>query len=98
MYNTVFVLAQKLLRMRDEQRISELALRIQDRSPAGIAVEIANLIRSGELPIGTQLPAVRDLAAALGVSPSTVSSAWRELRSHRMVSGSRRNGVWVQGD
>ncbi|WP_454872564.1 aminotransferase-like domain-containing protein [Paraburkholderia xenovorans] len=84
--------------MRDEDRIAALVSRIQDRSPAGIAVEIANLIRNGELPIGTQLPAVRDLAAALGVSPSTVSSAWRQLRSHRMVSGSRRNGVWVQGD
>ncbi|EKS72483.1 GntR family transcriptional regulator [Burkholderia sp. SJ98] len=84
--------------MHDEDRIVALVSRIQDRSPAGIAVEIANLIRSGELPVGTQLPAVRDLAAALGVSPSTVSSAWRQLRSHRMVSGSRRNGVWVQGD
>ncbi|WAL83696.1 aminotransferase class I/II-fold pyridoxal phosphate-dependent enzyme [Pandoraea sp. XJJ-1] len=84
--------------MTDEDRTSKLVSRIQDRSPAGIAVEIANLIRNGNLPIGTQLPSVRDLATALGVSPSTVSSAWRQLRAHRMVSGSRRNGVWVQGD
>ncbi|KQR77259.1 GntR family transcriptional regulator [Burkholderia sp. Leaf177] len=84
--------------MRDDERIADLAARIQDRSPRGIAVEISNLIRSGDLPIGTKLPAVRDLAAALEVSPSTVSSAWRQLRSYRMVSGTRRNGVWVQGD
>jgi DNA-binding transcriptional MocR family regulator len=32
------------------------------------------------------------------VSPATVSGAWKQLRSYRMVTGSRRNGVWVQGD
>lgn len=64
----------------------------------GIAIEIAALIRSGVLPVGSQLPAVRDLAEALDVSPTTISGAWKQLRSYRMVAGSRRNGVWVQGD
>lgn len=65
----------------------------------GIAIGVAALIRSGALPVGTQLPAVRDLAVALEVSPATVSGAWKQLRSYRMVTGgSRRTGLWVQGD
>jgi DNA-binding transcriptional MocR family regulator len=84
--------------MRENETVKLLATRIQDRSMRGIAIEIAGLIRSGVLPVGSQLPAVRDLAEALEVSPATVSGAWKQLRSYRMVTGSRRNGVWVQGD
>lgn len=84
--------------MKIENDVRNLAQRIVDRTMRGIAVEMAALIRSGVVPVGSKLPAVRDFAEALGVSPATVSGAWKQLRSHRMVTGDRRSGVWVQGD
>ena len=75
-----------------------LAGRISDTSIHGIALETTALIRSGLLPIGARLPAVRELAFALGVSPATISNAWRELRRQQVLSGRGRNGTWVIGD
>jgi DNA-binding transcriptional MocR family regulator len=78
--------------------LKELAKRITARTMRGIALDVANLIRSGTIPIGTQLPPVRDLADVLEVSPATVSGAWKQLRTYRMISGSGRTGTWVRGD
>ncbi|MFZ4834360.1 aminotransferase class I/II-fold pyridoxal phosphate-dependent enzyme [Rouxiella sp. Mn2063] len=75
-----------------------LAGHLQDRSIRGIAIETAALIRSGILEIGMHLPAVRDLAQELGVSPATVSAAWGLLRRQKVIAGRGRNGVWVCGD
>ncbi|EIC84540.1 aminotransferase class I/II-fold pyridoxal phosphate-dependent enzyme [Serratia sp. M24T3] len=71
---------------------------LQDRSMRGIAIETAAMIRSGVIEIGTHLPAVRELAQALGVSPATVSAAWGQLRRQKVIAGRGRNGVWVCGD
>lgn len=72
--------------------------RLVERTMRGIALETSALIRSGAISVGTQMPPVREIAHALGVSPATVSSAWRELRRHNVISGRGRNGVWVCGD
>lgn len=74
------------------------AQQLSDRTARGIAVEMTALIRSGAIPVGTQLPAVRELAQVLKVSPATMSAAWGELRRHKVISGMGRNGVWVCGD
>jgi DNA-binding transcriptional MocR family regulator len=71
---------------------------LQDRSMRGIALETAAMIRSGVIEIGTHLPAVRELAQSLGVSPATVSAAWGQLRRQKVIAGRGRNGVWVCGD
>src|SRR5471030_1634957 len=71
---------------------------LHDRSMRGIALETAALIRSGVIEVGTPLPAVRELAQALGVSPATVSAAWGQLRRQKVIAGRGRNGVWVCGD
>jgi DNA-binding transcriptional MocR family regulator len=71
---------------------------VNSRTMRGIALEVADLIRSGAIPIGTQLPPVRDLAEAFGVSPATISGAWKQLRTFRMVGGGGRTGTWVRGD
>ncbi|MBU9477043.1 PLP-dependent aminotransferase family protein [Burkholderia multivorans] len=84
--------------MEKAQSIAMLAQHIGDRTTRGIAMEMAALIRSGTLPVGTQLPPVRELAEALGVSPATISAAWGELRSYNVISGQGRTGVWVTGD
>jgi DNA-binding transcriptional MocR family regulator len=84
--------------MHTDRTIAWLAAQIERRTMQGIAVDTAALIRAGAIPVGTQLPPVRDLAEALGVSPATVSGAWKQLRTYRLVSGAGRTGIWVCGD
>jgi DNA-binding transcriptional MocR family regulator len=74
------------------------AEKLSERTMRGIAVETSALIRVGALPVGTKLPAIRDLAFVLGISPATISEAWSELRKQRVISGRGRNGTWVSGD
>ncbi|MCW2581490.1 MAG: putative transcriptional regulator/aminotransferase [Klenkia sp.] len=64
----------------------ELAAQLRDAETSGapryaaLARRVRELVVTGELPVGTRLPAERDLAAALGVSRVTVASAYRTLR------------------
>ncbi|MGO8185575.1 aminotransferase-like domain-containing protein [Rhizobium leguminosarum] len=84
--------------MGDTVEASWFAEKIADRSIRGIALETSALIRAGLLPIGTRLPAIRDIAYELHVSPATISEAWSELRRQKIISGRGRNGTWVSGD
>ncbi|NYT34732.1 PLP-dependent aminotransferase family protein [Rhizobium sp. WYCCWR 11128] len=84
--------------MGDAVEASWFAEKIADRSIRGIALETSALIRAGILPVGTRLPAIRDIAYELHVSPATISEAWSELRRQKIISGRGRNGTWVSGD
>src|SRR6185503_2146392 len=86
--------------MTDEPSLAVdwLAAHLQDRSQRGIAIETSALIRSGAIPVGAQLPPVRELARALGVSPATVSAAWSELRRFNVIAGRGRTGIRVSGN
>lgn len=75
----------------------ELATQLSDRSTRGIARDTARLVRTGALPVGARLPATRDLAYVMGISPSTLSEAWKELRRLRVLTGRGRNGTFVSG-
>lgn len=72
--------------------------KLADTSTRGIARDMAHLIRCGDIPLGTKLPSVRDLAEAMSVSPATISAAWSQLRRFHVINGRGRNGVWVTGD
>lgn len=72
-----------------------LAAKMNGRSARMIADDVSALIRSGELPVGTHLPTTRELARELGISPATVSEAWKSLRRHRVIEGSGRRGTRV---
>jgi len=75
-----------------------LAEKIINRTQRGIALETSALVRAGVLPLGMRLPAIRDLAYELKVSPATVSEAWSDLRRQKIITGRGRNGTWVSGD
>jgi DNA-binding transcriptional MocR family regulator len=59
----------------------EIVLHIEDRSAPGIAAAVSRLITSGELAPGAGCPRSRELARRLGISPTTVSEAWRACRT-----------------
>ncbi|GBQ22980.1 GntR family transcriptional regulator [Gluconacetobacter sacchari DSM 12717] len=71
--------------------------RLHDRSVRGLVRQLAALVQSGALPVGTRLPAIRDLAYALEISPATVSIAWGQLRRRSMIDGRGRSGMFVIG-
>ncbi|SCX39631.1 DNA-binding transcriptional regulator, MocR family, contains an aminotransferase domain [Klenkia marina] len=67
-------------------RVHELAVLLGDAAGhpgpryAALANRVQELLSTGALPVGTRLPAERELAEALGVSRVTVASAYRTLR------------------
>ena len=73
----------------------EIVARIEDRSARGIAAAVSRLITSGELAPGSRLPTVRDLARQLGISPTTVSEAWRTLADVGAIDARGRRGTFV---
>src|SRR5206468_7876590 len=58
-----------------------LALRLDRRQPLGLQIErqIRDLIRAKGLPVGSELPSTRVLAADLGVSRGVVVGAYAQL-------------------
>jgi DNA-binding transcriptional MocR family regulator len=70
---------------------------IQGASAAEITRSIEAAIREGRLAPGARLPAVRELAARLGVSPTTVNAAYRALRGRGLVAAAGRRGTSVRG-
>lgn len=60
-----------------------------------VADGIRSLIASGELPEGTQLPPVRQLAADLGVNLNTIATAYRELQAEGLISVRHGSGAVV---
>jgi DNA-binding transcriptional MocR family regulator len=70
---------------------------VVDRSARGIAAAVSRLVTAGSLPAGTRLPTVRDVARELGVSPTTVSEAWRSLARAGAIRTRGRSGTFVAG-
>ena len=66
---------------------------IRGDSAATIAAAIEAALQSGKLAGGHRLPAIRDLAKTLKVSPVTVASAYRLLRDRGLAKGSGRRGT-----
>jgi DNA-binding transcriptional regulator YhcF (GntR family) len=62
-----------------------------------IRLQISALIAAGGLTPGTRLPAVRSLAADLGLAAGTVARAYKQLEQSGLIETRRRNGTVVVG-
>lgn len=60
-----------------------------------LRVQIAGQVASGELPAGTRLATVRQMAADLGLAANTVARAYRELEADGVISTHGRRGTFV---
>ena len=83
--------------MTKEMIQKRIASAIRGRTSRDIARDLESTIRDGRVVPGGRLPAVRSLADALGVSPTTVNAAYRSLRARGLVVGAGRRGTSVRG-
>ena len=60
-----------------------------------LRAQIAELVATGSLRAGARLPAVRQLAADLGVAPGTVARTYRELEHQGVLEARGRHGSFV---
>ena len=60
-----------------------------------IRIQIADLVRDGELVPGTRLPTVRRLAGDLGLAPNTVARSYRELERDEIIQTRGRHGSYI---
>lgn len=76
------------------------SLRVELTSPVPpyeqLRSQLAGLIETGALAPGDRLPAVRQLAADLGLAGGTVARAYRELDRAGLVVGHGRRGTLVR--
>ena len=63
---------------------------------AGLAARLRLLVGDGRLPVGTRLPAERDLAAALHLSRATVAAAYGRLREQGWADARQGSGTWTR--
>lgn len=60
------------------------------------AEELAEMIRSGDLPAGVRLPSVREASRRRRVSPSTVFEAYYLLQARGLIESRPRSGFFVR--
>jgi DNA-binding transcriptional MocR family regulator len=80
------------------RRLAELLGEVAGGRPplyGAIAARIRLLVADGRLPVGVRLPAERDLAAAVGVSRTTVTAAYARLREDGWATARQGAGTWT---
>src|SRR5215207_10412125 len=68
----------------------------QGSAYAALADRVRLLVLDGRLALGTRLPAERELAAHLGLSRTTVSAAYADLRDSGYLDSMRGSGSVVR--
>lgn len=57
--------------------------------------QLLHLVRTGALPVGSRLPAIRQLAGDLGLAAGTIARVYRELEAGGVLRTARRQGTVV---
>src|SRR2546421_177382 len=65
------------------------------RAADRLAATVRALILDGQIPLQSQLPAERGLAAALELSRATVTHAYNRLRAEGYIASQQGSGSWV---
>jgi GntR family transcriptional regulator len=60
-----------------------------------LRAQIAGLVTAGQLPPGSRLPSVRQLAGDLGLAPGTVARAYSELEAGGLIVTRHRGGTFI---
>lgn len=60
-----------------------------------IADNICDNIISGEFPVGSKIPSVREQAAAMGVNQNTIMRTYMELQRDNIINNQRGIGFFV---
>jgi GntR family transcriptional regulator len=60
-----------------------------------LRAQLHDLVAGGELPPGTRLPPIRQLAGDLGLAVNTVGRAYKELEAARLIETRGRHGTVV---
>jgi DNA-binding transcriptional MocR family regulator len=68
---------------------------IEGRTAVEIAASVERAIREGRFADGAKLPAVREVADAIGVNRNTVATAYARLRDAGLITGTGRQGSIV---
>jgi len=84
--------------MQRTATVSQVAALVSGFDPVpayrGLAEALRAVITDGRVPVGVRLPSERQLTMALGVSRTTVTRAYAELRDHGFLV-SRQGSGWV---
>jgi DNA-binding transcriptional MocR family regulator len=75
--------------------LSEIEVRMDEPTARGLANAVSRAIRDGVLVPGTKLPPIRQVAAELVLSPTTVTAAWRLLGRSGAIHADGRRGTTV---
>ena len=73
----------------------EVESRLDEPSARGLATAVSRAVRDGVLDAGVRLPPIRTVATELGLSPTTVSSAWNLLARNGTIRTDGRRGTTV---
>jgi GntR family transcriptional regulator len=78
----------------------QIQIALNDSEPifAQIVNQVTNLVASGRLMAGEELPPIRTLATQLVINPNTVARAYRELEIARIVEKRSTAGTYVTAD
>ncbi len=77
-------------------RVANLVGDVPAPAFSGLAARLASVIADGLLPLGQRLPSERDLAAALGLSRTTVTRSYGLLREAGYAAARQGSGTWTR--
>jgi DNA-binding transcriptional MocR family regulator len=75
--------------------LGAVSSRLREPTARGLAEAVGRAVGDGALPPGVKLPPVRQVAADLHMSPTTVSAAWQLLRRSGTIRTDGRRGTIV---